>query len=132
MAVSVGSKLRLKDGATCYGIEKAQVVTVKRGPWKVAGFWVVAIEERPGVFPLDQFCEAGKIDLALAGCAESLEELVSPALEEFKAAMAPVIDAVAEEASRIGSAIAAAHEKVHRKDRRGRQRVAPPMGRRRK
>lgn len=132
MAVSIGSKLRLKDGATYYGIKKAQVVTVKRDPFKVAGLWCVRLEERPGVFLLDSFCEVDEIDLALAACGESLGELVSPVVEEFRDACAPVIDLLAEEAERIGIAIAAAHEKLHRKDRKGRQRFAAPRRRRRK
>ena len=137
MAVSIGSKMRLKDGATCCGIEKVQVVTVNRAPSDVNGHACVTFEERPGTFLLADFREVGKNDPGLAVFGESPEACVSPelavAVRDLRDALAPLRDSLEREIVRIGNAIAKSREVllITRK-RRTRQSVAPPTRRSRK
>lgn len=137
VAVSIGSKMRLKDGATCCGIEKAQVVTVNRAPFDVNGHACVTFKERPGTFLLDDFREVGKNDPGLAVLGESPDACVSPelaaAVRDLRDALAPLRDSLEREVARIGNAIATSREilSITRK-RRTRQHVAPPTRRSRK
>lgn len=137
MAVSIGSKMRLKDGATCYGIEKEQVVTVNRTPFDVNGHACVTFKERSGTFLLDDFREVGKNDPGLAVFGESPEPCVSPelaaAVRDLRDALAPLRDSLEREVARIGNAIATSREVLHiTRKRKTRQHVAPPTRRSRK
>lgn len=137
MAVSIGSKMRLKDGATCCGIEKVQVVTVNRAPFDVNGHACVTFEELPGTFLLADFREVGKNDPGLAVFGESPEACVSPelavAVRDLRDALAPLRDSLEREIVRIGNAIARSREALRlTQKRKTRQRVAPPTRRSRK
>lgn len=134
VAVSIGSKLRLRDGATCYGIEKAQVVTVNRAPFDVNGYVCVTFKERPGTFLLSDFREVGKNDPGLAVFGETPDASISPelreALDDLLASFAPITEALERECARIDAIIDKAHRVIRRHEKTGRRRTAPPVRRR--
>lgn len=147
MSVEIGTKMRLKEGKDCPGIEKGQVVAVESEPIKVCGqFWVKfdGIEE---ACPLDLFEIAEPAPKSLAELQESAEAIsrkwkgkdpksvtlddLDELQEDMDSTVKPLLNMLGDAAD-IVDTLSAAQKMVSRPFPLGRRSVAPPVRRRRR